>query len=194
MRHKVPTIDGIPVLLPPHEHIDFGTPGMHYHVDFRYTKEPYRQDRVIHTLDQPVLLSLEKVRDTYEVISENITLILWLSRRFADRTSCNKCPHKGLPIINGLCTGHGMAFNKGAVCTNYFLRLGKTLEKADYWRNKYDLLMEEDGVASFLELVTDGGQLVSRLKFTTLDKITYSKGDLVRVNTGPLPPDYDGGL
>lgn len=188
MRHEVPTINGVPVLLPPHEHVEFGTPGMHYHVDFRYMKEPYKQDRVIHTLDEPVLLSLEKVRDTYKVVSGNIGLILWLSRRFEGKNSCDKCPHKGLPIVSGLCTGHGMAFNKkGFVRMDYFLRVGKSIEKIDYYRNIYHFLMEEEGIASCLELVTGDGQLVSRLKFTDTDKIVYSKGDIVRIDTGSLP-------
>lgn len=185
MKHEVPTIQGIPVLLPPHDHPEFGTPGQHYHVDFRYCSDQPRQDRVIHSDEKPIMLSLELIRHNYTIQSGALAVVHFLSEKYkGERAKCGKCPHKGLPIMNGLCTGHGMAFNTaGYPEQDYHIRIGPELHSESLYFDRnlklYEFKMSGDGTARWVEMIVGStGKHVAKLP---LSWVPYLKDDLLRI-------------
>lgn len=180
----VPTIDGVPVLLPAHEHPEFGTPGMHYHVDFNYCTDEPRQDRVIHSNEKPVMVSFQIHRNGYLIVSANIKLVLWLANKYKNCVAKNGvCPHKGLPIYGGICTGHGMAFDKdGVVAQHYYLRVAGVLLPihAKNWdTNIYTIEIDRAIHATGIELITVDERVISRIAFA--QPINACSGDQLKV-------------
>lgn len=106
----IPTVDGIPVLLPAHEHPEFGDVRKHYHIDFRYLLEPARQDKVVFSDSPVVRMPLIQVKGACAAPIGNPDICLFLSQKYTKAVD-GKCPHKGLPIVNGVCLGHNLCFD-----------------------------------------------------------------------------------
>lgn len=106
----VPIVDGKPVYLPGHDHPEFGTPGLHYHIDWHYMRGPAQQDKVVR--GEVTYEFREKFHETYELEVSAFNLIYFLSKKIKGKACEGLCPHKGLPVIDGQCTGHGLCFDE----------------------------------------------------------------------------------
>lgn len=113
--YEVPTIDGRPVIDSPHDDSDhFGCHGEHYHIDSRF--EDDSEYKAMLASGGPLQMGTFVCRRPYpqkwgsgDFHTKNnaaaITFLLTLdySNR---RTMCGKCPHKGMPVVDGVCSGH----------------------------------------------------------------------------------------
>lgn len=168
MRVSVPTIDGVPVLLPAHDHPEFGDPGRHYHVDFRYCPDDPRQDRVIHSAADPVYVEREAVRpDGYPCNSQAARVLFYLAWKYRNAPPhCGKCPHKGLPVYDGQCVGHGLVFDAdGRVVRDFFLRAGSVTLPVIGGCLSYSFVMTANETVDCVEVVTADGRVVVRVPF-----------------------------
>ncbi len=184
MRVSVPTIDGVPVLLPAHDHPEFGDPGRHYHVDFRYCPDDPRQDRVVHSAADPVYALLEAVRpDGYSCNSQAARILFYLAWKYRHAPAhCGKCPHKGLPVYDGQCVGHGLVFDAdGRVVTDFFLRAGSVTLPVIGGCRLYTFVMTTDEAVEGVEVVTEDGRVVARVPFASGERHRVCKGDMLNV-------------
>lgn len=185
MRVSVPTIDGVPVLLPPHVHLDFGDPGRHYHVDFRFCPDAPDQGRVIFSEADPVYTDLEAVRpDGYRVDSSAMRVALLLAREYRDArvSDCGRCPHKGLPVFGRQCVGHGLTFDgDGRPVRSYLLRAGGATLPVIPSHTQYTFIMPAAETVDGVELVTPDGFVVARAVFPGNQRIYVRKGDCLNV-------------
>lgn len=179
----IPTIDNIPVLLPPHTHPEFGDPRRHYHIDYRYCLDKPEQSRVIFSDDDPIYKNLTKIREFYQAEVKGIDLPLFLSSRY-DCLIAGKCPHRGLPVMpigNGVlqCPGHGLCFNQdGKVIKDYYLRVGTERELIAI-KKKYSFEMKDSGSTDIALIETFCGTRVGSL--TLNHPISWSTRDLVHI-------------
>jgi hypothetical protein len=175
----VPTIRGIPVLLPAHDHPDFGDPGLHYHIDYRYCSDKPEQSRVIFSDEEPVMMDLPKVREVYITESSSLNLAHVLASRY-DKASCGRCPHKGLEIIDGVCPGHSMAFNPdGSVIKDYYLSLFGILRKYEGTHLIYEFESNVETEVSEVDIVAGGKVKIGCLR---LGPIVVKPFDLIKVS------------
>lgn len=184
MRVSVPTIDGVPVLLPAHDHPEFGDPGLHYHVDFRYCPDDPRQDRVIHSTAEPVYADLEPVRpDGYPCNSAAARVLFFLAWTYRNSPPhCGKCPHKGLPVYDGQCVGHGLVFDaEGRVVRDFFLRAGSVTLPVIGGCRMYSFLMTAEETVTGVDVVTADGRVVCRVPFRDGRRQVVLKGDTLTV-------------
>ena len=166
-RDLVPTIDGIPVLLPAHCDT-FDKPGRHFHVDFRYLDEPPRQDRTIFTDAEPVYRRLPKLRDTYRIDMRALNLPVLMAQRYAGRRAvCGKCPHQGLPVMRGQCVGHGLMFEPdGEVTQDFLLHVGRSSQPPILRQKQYVFVFQKKEMVDRVELRTAwDDRLVSAIQF-----------------------------
>ena len=117
----VPTVQGIPVLMPIHRHDEFGRPGLHWHVDYRYLAGEPSQSRVVWPeTDDPdgevKYVRMARIRETYTAEMQIPHIQAYLSGRFGGVSvgADGVCPHKGLPMMpvgpsgHRRCVGHGL--------------------------------------------------------------------------------------
>lgn len=180
----VPTIKGIPVLLPPHEDTpDFGDPGIHYHIDYRFCSDPPVQNRVLFSTEEPTWEEREQVREDYELVYSGIMVLLLLTVKYREEklNRCGRCPHKGLPVTNGQCPGHGLSFRQGKVDSQLFIQLVGieesrrllTLETMREWIKakrgfiRFDFKSGESSGKSFsgVEIVNRDGRSLAKIPF-----------------------------
>lgn len=177
----VPTIDGVPVLLPPHEHPEFGDPGLHYHVDYRFTDLEIRQNRVIHSTAEPALVDLPQVREVYTVTTANPKLLTFLAGRHT-HANCGRCPHKGFPIMDGVCPGHGLVFNTdGSTVREYGFSV---LGKVQYWRpgmSSVPFTWEREVLVDHVYLRA-GDRTIGEVKMSCTMPIPVKPGDILLIS------------
>lgn len=121
-RYLVPCVDGIPVVGDPHvdaEH--FNNTPLHYHCDSRFHDQRYDVELCATLVSEmfpqhPVLEPRVCLRDTpvkWERGTGGTTLMsLYLKYGFT-QSKCGVCPHKLMPINNGICSGHRLEWSKG---------------------------------------------------------------------------------
>lgn len=115
--YLVPCINGIPVVGEPHVDNDhFNITEDHYHCDSRFHDERNvslcairNRSATVLSLDGPKLEPRVCIRDTPLPFTEG-RFGLALMSLYADYgftvATCGLCPHKGMPIQNGRCSGH----------------------------------------------------------------------------------------
>lgn len=121
----IPTVEGRAVLLPGHSHPEFGKPGFHYHIDWRYEPGEPRQNDVVWSEAEPVLVQRERVRPgSVHCHIPSIMIPFNLCHKYAGvGVSTNRCPHRGLPLVRGVCLGHGLCTTNGKVTTELYLHI-----------------------------------------------------------------------
>jgi hypothetical protein len=179
----VPTVNGLPVLLPAHEHSKFGDPGIHYHIDYRYKEGPPKQSNVIFSDEDIIYKDLPQIRETYQVEMEALDVLIWLSGEH-EKLICGRCPHKGLPVHpigNGLhqCTGHGLVFKDNDVVKDFWLRVGDERLEAMFQSGSYEFNMRKDGESNGAIVETECGKQVSSLPFTQI--LRWRSGDYLNL-------------
>lgn len=104
--YEVPSIGGLPIIGEPHEDTDwFNIAPRHYHIDSRFLDDP--TGAVL--ANAPV--EMRPFRCIREVPLEwDATIITWgvTVKHATSQAVCGRCPHKGMPIQDGVCTGHRM--------------------------------------------------------------------------------------
>lgn len=163
----VPTINDVPVLLPPHDHPDFGKSGLHYHVDFRYYEGEPKQDMVFFTEEAPVYKEMKQVRQVYQAMVENVDIMVHLGKKYP-KSNCVTCPHKGLPLMRVSdsvvqCVGHSLCFdNNGNSITDFDLMVLDCRLKYIVGQTKYFFEVKIDGVVDSVKVLS-GNTLVSKI-------------------------------
>jgi hypothetical protein len=106
--YSVPCIGGRPIVGEPHVDNDhFNHTPCHYHVDSRFENGPSiefdacKPGRIKH---QPMLCIRDQPVDWTSSRMTLTTIALYL--RYNSVTVTNRCPHKRMPIHNGVCSGH----------------------------------------------------------------------------------------
>lgn len=116
--YPVPCINEYGTIMPvfPRPHADqdpefFVNVPEHFHVDSRFIdNDPHTVYRACGK--EVVIHELPCKRVDHVPPQSIIWLHLALLRHFeGHRIKCNVCPHKGMPIINGTCTGHGLKWS-----------------------------------------------------------------------------------
>lgn len=163
-----PSVDGVPILGKPHADFDYliAVPS-HWHVDTRFCE--FDKDKVLrHHSDQYI-----EYREFTCLRSEVLPLdtrrmLAALNIAFAGQpTKCGKCPHRGLPVINGRCAGHGLCFMedgspKYKAPFTLWLGLNK-LEGLDTWQGHFEIPISFSESGPILAKVTDArGNLVTQ--------------------------------
>lgn len=134
----VPTLGSDPIVGHPHTDSDnFNHTDYHYHVDSRFVDGRSlgaQFPRHFHGVEsEPKLMIWMCLRDTPEDWKHQsspsfIPVLASLYTSFQDQIAvCGRCPHKGMPIHNGVCTGHRLKWNEDGSCRHrgpYYLRLG----------------------------------------------------------------------
>jgi hypothetical protein len=122
-------------------------------------------------------------QDKARTVNAGNGLALDLAVRFRDKESvCGKCPHKGLPVYEGVCTGHGLTFDaagRGSPAREFNLRLGSAVLPVIPGCRVYCFVMPERQLLSCMELVAPDGRVVARAPFTGDAIVSVAKGDLV---------------
>lgn len=188
----VPVVKGLPVLLPPHnDSPDFGTPGQHYHIDYRYCTDLPEQERVIFSDEEPVWEVRDTIRDDYQLVNSSMMVLFLLTRTHmkASLSECGRCPHRGLFVANGQCPGHGLTFKKdGRVDSKLYLQLIDIPEgrKRITRREMREWVAQKYGVFSFyfgpdseyigkevigIEVVNEAGRNLARIRFKETHQI-----------------------
>jgi hypothetical protein len=119
--YLVPTVNGNPIIGDPHSDNDHlnRTPEEHYHPDTRFAgkandairNRPLIRRGELQAYDETPPVTLEPfvcIRETPDADIKNFagaTMSLYLDYGHS-KSVCGKCPHKGMPIQNGICTGH----------------------------------------------------------------------------------------
>lgn len=116
--YPVPCVEDYGRIVPvfPRSHADqdpefFTDVEEHYHVDNRFVvNDPHT---AIRALGKTVFVQdMACIKEQHVPPQNIIWLHLALLKHFADtRIKGNVCPHKGMPIINGTCAGHGLKWN-----------------------------------------------------------------------------------
>jgi len=175
-----PHINGIPVLLPRHRHDEFGDPGEHYHIDFRYHPEEPRQSYVLFTEQEPEYKPFEKVREVYHVPIQSCRISMMLAGRYRESKGCKVCPHKGLPIMNGICVGHGLGFNdNGDVLNEFEVDFVGNRVPINFNQREIYLKIEKSGCADAANLIALPDKIVAILKLN--HPVLVTKGDSLRL-------------
>lgn len=138
--YLVPCVNGIPVIGDPHEdHDHFNYTRRHYHCDSRFHNREVdaancavgadawsATEPIPQYPDMQVRLC---IRDTPAPWQEG-SMGMVLASLYADfgftKSACGRCPHKGMPIINGVCSGHRLKWNKDGTIAHkppYTLRI-----------------------------------------------------------------------
>lgn len=85
----------------------------HFHYDNRFIET--RPESAIRSMGQPMdVRPFVAVRETHTPPQNIIWMHLALLKHFRGHRigkDCHTCPHKGMPIINGVCAGHGLKWN-----------------------------------------------------------------------------------
>jgi hypothetical protein len=141
----------------------------------------------------PVYLELAPVRPGgYVAESEALRLAIDLAMRFAGQSAkCGRCPHKGLPVYHGVCTGHGMAFDREGRAVRpdaMTLRVGSAVLPVSPGCDVYTFSMPARESVECVELVTASGQLVARCPFTDGRIVSVDQGDTLKVQLSPIHP------
>lgn len=121
----IPTVEGRAVLLPGHTHPEFGKPGFHYHIDWRYEPGEPRQNDVVWSEAEPIWVQRERVRPgSVHCHIPSILIPFKLCQRYAEtEVKDSRCPHRGLPLVRGVCLGHGLCITNGKVTTDLYLNV-----------------------------------------------------------------------
>jgi len=185
----VPTIDGVPVLLPKHSHPAFGDPGYHYHVDYRYCDGPFVQSRVIFSDKEPVLMDLPQKRAAYQIDLASFRLPMFLARHHKKLTACGACPHKGLPVypVSGgisQCVGHGLIFDaNGDSIDEFYIRpKGVSCERhrLDYGPKMYEFIVTAECYVDTAIIETVDGTQIGAIPLPI--KARVYPGDILRIS------------
>lgn len=181
----VPTIQGTPVLLPGHDHPEFGSPGLHYHIDYRFVDGVAEQAKVIWPVEgeELVMVEMEPLRETYDIHVQAGKVLRHLTNIYGGQKAvCGKCPHKGLPIMNGVCVGHGLVFDANN-CVETNLEIGFDWERHAYamYNDYYVFQPKQDLVALGDLKIWAGGRHVQTINFEA--RIWGARvGDEIRIN------------
>lgn len=110
---EVPTIEGVPVLLPGHidkEYCLSSSGILHYHRDTRYTES--WQLPWVSLVGKVEIQKHRRVSDDYLNRPSLAMFYIAVALEHPEWTvRCGKCPHHGLPVNkNGICAGHGLQF------------------------------------------------------------------------------------
>lgn len=181
----VPTINGIPVLLPRHEHASFGKPGMHYHIDWCYHPGEPEQNDVVWDDGPIVYKDLPKIREVYSFDNLPTRVVLMLTEQFAGKrkSECELCPHKGLPVIGGMCVGHGLCFNDdGEVDKEFFVEVGPMRQRIDHttlqiFGGRFQMEVTEDCSIDGYRIVSSSGKVVHQRQ----TRLNMRKGDFFQL-------------
>lgn len=108
--YVVPAVHNTPIIGTKHSDSGYGVEvGPHYHIDNRFTDE-IDETRVMAVGDIQYQRRL-CIRATHHPINLP-KFLMGLYLAFGKRKSaCGHCPHRGMPILNGKCSGHGLEFN-----------------------------------------------------------------------------------
>lgn len=185
---KVPVVDGRVVLLPSHSHPEFGDPNVHYHIDFDYDTAEPRQDDVLFSNNEPIFEERPRIRREAVAHVNSAFLQVYLQNKYRGQESkCGRCPHKGLPVRGGICTGHGLAFDdKGIVEDGVWLAVSYCSVRhhitdhtvARYER--YDFDIEAEGSVRGVAIQTQSGRQIGFVTFK--DWIPVMRGDILKVS------------
>lgn len=116
--YKVPCIGFLPIIGPPHYdktgEFFFAETPEHYHIDSRFVNFTVRVVPVgYYGFNAPIEMRTMKCLRSYPLDWSNeggtvglMLMALHLDFGFGRPSKCNICPHKGMPIQNGICTGH----------------------------------------------------------------------------------------
>jgi hypothetical protein len=113
--YLVPTVHGSPVIGTPHEDDFFGGTEVvprHYHIDTRFLDAGSGVVvRANQTPRDSAWQCLHEDLDQWD--GEDLGLVqMDVTMTYADsKAICGRCPHQGMPIINGVCSGHRMKFD-----------------------------------------------------------------------------------
>jgi hypothetical protein len=186
--YLVPTVHGEPVIGTPHVDDFFGHTEVvprHYHIDSRFTYKA--GDAVLANQppeDMPWQCVSEDIEqwdgDTYGLIQMDVTLTYANSRAI-----CGRCPHQGMPIVNGVCSGHRMKFDGNTPRHQGPFILQSMSNDACWTVNSiFDLQalkVTVDGFYHYFQLLDNMGQVVThfRLNGSGMDA---TEGDLLQIN------------
>jgi hypothetical protein len=124
--YLVPCVNGTPIVGDPHTDDDhFNRTPEHWHIDSRFDSQSCggspqtcgiptagltREPRV---RLEPRVCVRESPRPWTEADHKSIGFMtIALTLHYANATAkCGRCPHKGMPIQNGICTGHRLQWN-----------------------------------------------------------------------------------
>lgn len=128
-RYKIPTVGDTPIIGTPHSDTGYLVEvGQHYHIDNRFTQFVERT-RVCYP--GPVEMKVHYCWRAELVPVMLPSFLMALTLAFNERKlACRLCPHRGMPVINGVCSGHSLQW------------------KADgsiKWKAPYRLTLECDG-------------------------------------------------
>lgn len=176
-----------PVLLPGHEHSDFGEPGVHWHVDWRYAAGEPQQSKVLweSSSEDCGTRKWVQIRDVYQAKLGSSYLAGYMAQKmcrergttmFPQSVRRGVCPHKGLPMYDvggGVqqCVGHGLclrACDGSAITEFYHMLIGASddryaiLQEDAHWAKIFIFSVKVDCWISGLDTVCigDGGELV----------------------------------
>ena len=136
----------LPVFPTPHHDQDpefFVNVPEHFHYDRRFINTTFD---AVKSLGQPMeVRPVTCLRETHIPPQHIIWMHLALLKHFEGHRLKNPlvCPHKGMPIINGVCAGHGLKWNAQGYLKHrgpFKLRWGenvgevKSLERSRAWR------------------------------------------------------------
>lgn len=181
---SVPTVDGIPVLLPKHSHPSFGDPREHYHIDFRYHPDKPEQDEVVFS-DSPVIYKdLPLVRESYRVFAKSTYLPIWLAGKYLMEGTSGVCPHKGLPLVDiggGVkqCVGHGLCFKDCFSIAALYLNPGIGVRQLVKFKQQlYEFACDRHVSSCGLTIETDEGVCVG---YMSMMPTSLCPGDKLRL-------------
>lgn len=177
----VPTVAGVPVLLPAHVHPEFGDPDEHYHIDWRYHPGPPIENEVVFSKEEVVYKDLPQLREVYQLQITAIRVSWYLMGKYKTKTvtDCGKCPHKGLPVYNGVCSGHGMIFNKdGTIDQETYCTVGGKLAR----RIGHLLIAEMTDFGRTAEFLwhRSGGDIIQ--SFSLGQQVSYQPSDILKIS------------
>jgi hypothetical protein len=181
----VPVLEGRVVLLPAHEHPEFGDPGKHYHIDFDYDTGVPRQDEVIFSDKTPTYKNRPKIRSNCAPTLNSVKLQRWLRDKYKGQSvTCGKCPHKGLPVRDGICTGHGLSFDEnGVVEDDLFLTCALANEKHRIALVALEYLIEfnivEYGYCQSIRIENASGRVIGLIN---MKQVSVTPGDTLKVH------------
>ena len=186
--HRVPTVDGVPVLLPGHIHTEFGDPVFHYHIDYRFDPREQLQSKVVMSESPVVYHWMLRVRRSVTIRMAAPNVLEHLTKKH-DSLICGKCPHRGLtPNKLGKyrqCPGHGLIFDeRGKVVKEFNVEIEGLGNPTPYTSHSepHTVDITGDGNVTEAMVTTLDGVPVCRVP---LDQhIPVQTGDIIRITFG----------
>jgi len=178
----------LPVFPTPHHDQDpefFVNVPEHFHYDRRFINTTFD---AVKSLGQPMeVRPVTCLRETHIPPQHIIWMHLALLKHFEGHRLKNPlvCPHKGMPIINGVCAGHGLKWNAQGYLKHrgpFKLRWGENVGEVKSLERVEIPVTVEHNALLILDILDAEGEVV----FTHSEPSSYPiyayVGDVVKVN------------